>query len=355
MVSGTVGDIFAALSALVLPRSTSLLAIFIVGWLVTLAPTLDLRTFVQSLRRPACVLPITLFGLAVIGTLWSDAPWGGRLYAILPTAKLLVLPPLIYHFERSTRGTWVFVAFLASCTLLLGMSWVVAFEPRLALKSISDYGVPVKNYIDQSQEFGLCAVALAYPIVKLLGRRKFLAAALLAALSLSFVVNMAFVIVSRTALITTPVLLIVFVLLHLKLRGRIIVAFAAAILIGAAWFASPVLRARTTSIFSECNEYKQANAATSVGLRLEFWRKSLQFFAEAPLFGHGTGSTRGLFVQAAVGQTGAAGEMIGNPHNQTLNVAIQWGHWGFWCFTQCGSSICCYFAAAIYQARSGCW
>ena len=62
-----------------------------------------------------------------------------------------------------------------------------------------------------------------------------------------------------------------------------------------------------------------------MGMRLEFWRKSLRFFAEAPMFGHGTGSTRGLFEQAAIGQTGAAAEVIGNPHNQTLNVAVQWG------------------------------
>ena len=43
------------------------------------------------------------------------------------------------------------------------------------------------------------------------------------------------------------------------------------------------------------------------------------------MLGHGTGSTRDLFARAAVGQTGAAGEVIGNPHNQTLNVAVQWG------------------------------
>ena len=43
------------------------------------------------------------------------------------------------------------------------------------------------------------------------------------------------------------------------------------------------------------------------------------------MFGHGTGSTRGLFEKAAEGQTGAAAEVIGNPHNQTLNVAVQWG------------------------------
>jgi O-antigen ligase len=61
-------------------------------------------------------------------------------------------------------------------------------------------------------------------------------------------------------------------------------------------------------------------------LRLEFWRKSLRFFVEAPVIGHGTGSTRGLFEQAATGITySATSQVIGNPHNQTLNVAVQWG------------------------------
>ena len=71
--------------------------------------------------------------------------------------------------------------------------------------------------------------------------------------------------------------------------------------------------------------YKEQNIPTSIGLRLEFWRKSLRFFSEAPIIGHGTGSIRGLFEQAAVDQRGAAAEVIANPHNQTLNVAIQWG------------------------------
>jgi O-antigen ligase len=62
-----------------------------------------------------------------------------------------------------------------------------------------------------------------------------------------------------------------------------------------------------------------------MGSRLEFWQKSLRFFAEAPVIGHGTGSTRGLFEQAAIGQIGAHAEVVGNPHNQTLNVAVQWG------------------------------
>ena len=67
-------DIVAALIAFSLPWSTSLVAIFAVVWLVALAPTLDFKRFLQSLKRPICALPIVLFLLALIGTLWSDAP-----------------------------------------------------------------------------------------------------------------------------------------------------------------------------------------------------------------------------------------------------------------------------------------
>ena len=49
---------------------------------------------------------------------------------------------------------------------------------------------------------------------------------LLIAVSLSFVVNMMFVIVSRTALVTMPVMLAVFALLHLKWRSIVIIICA---------------------------------------------------------------------------------------------------------------------------------
>src|SRR6202021_2734982 len=113
------------------------------------------------------------------------------------------------------------------------MSWIVAFDPALALKSGAEYGVPVKNYIDQSQEFALCAVVLAYPVIELLRVGRIVPDLLLGAIALSFVVNMAFVIVSRTALVTMPVMLAVFALLHLKWRSIVIIFCTTTIL---AWF-----------------------------------------------------------------------------------------------------------------------
>jgi O-antigen ligase len=322
----TTADIFVILIALSLPWSTSLVAIFAAALLVTMVPFLDVGAFLQSLKRPVCALPLALFALAVVGTLWSDASWGARLHAISPTVKLLMLPVLLFHFERSSRGVQVLTAFLLSCVLLLAMSWIVAFDPGLALKSGASHGVPVKDYIDQSQEFTLCAVALAYPVVTLLRAKRILLAVLLIAVSLSFVVNMIFVIVSRTALVTMPVMLAVFALLHLKWRSAVVILCIATVFAGLGWATSPQLRLKTATFLNEYETYKEQNQSTSIGLRLEFWQKSLRFFAEAPIFGHGTGSTRGLFEQAAVGEAGrATAEIIGNPHNQTLNAAVQWG------------------------------
>src|SRR3954454_20073780 len=75
-------DLLAVLIAILLPWSTSGVVIGMALWLVAVAATLDIRAFVQSLRRPVCVLPIALFVLAVVGTLWSEGAWSARLYAV---------------------------------------------------------------------------------------------------------------------------------------------------------------------------------------------------------------------------------------------------------------------------------
>lgn len=325
---GETVDLFAILTVASLPWSTSLTAIFNAAFLVCMVPFLDIRAFLQSLARPICAAPIALFMLALVGTLWSDAAWGVRLYAVGPTVKLLVLPVLLYHFERSPRGHWIFIAFLVSCALLSVMSWLVAFYPDLSLKPYDplERGIFVKNYIDQSQEFTLCAVALAYPVMMLLREKRYWPAVLLTALALSFLVNMAFVVVSRTALVTAPIMLGVFALLHLRWRSVAIVSAALIACFAIAWQASPQLRKTADRFSRDYRLYMQENVPTSMGERLEYWRHAVQFFVQAPLLGHGTGSTQGLFERAAKEPSWVPGARVfPNPHNQTLHVAIQWG------------------------------
>ena len=323
-------DILAVLVALSLPWSTSLVAIFIVVFLLSLIPAFDSKHFVKSLKRPVSLAPVALFAVATLGMFWaSDISWTARLHGLAPVAKLLVIPFFIYQFERSGRGLWVAIAFLVSCIVVMLLSWLLSWlisvDPRVILAPNNYPGVPVKNSIAQSQEFAFCAFGALGAAAYFFQTRSKRLAMLMAALAAAFLANMMFVATSRTALVCIPVLLTVFAFVHLQRRGMLILIIVALAGVALAWSTSPYLRWRASAPVSEYQQYHDSNAVTSTGQRLEYWRKSIKFIEAAPLFGHGTGSTKTLFERDAIGQTGVSAEVIGNPHNQTLNVAVQWG------------------------------
>lgn len=325
-------DLLTVLIAILLPWTTTGVAIVVVLWVIAFAFTVDLWQPLVSLKRPASALPVAFFVLVLLGTLWSDATSQDRMQQLSQVGKLLVLPLLIYHFERSSRGVWVFIGLLTSCAVLALVSCIVAFDPALSAKLFFSSGpfnlasgIFVRNYIDQGQEFSLCAVALAYPIVMAWQERRTRKALLLAAVALWLVVNLLFVITSRTALVTMPVMLAVFALMHLRWRAAVAVLGAFVLLATVAWCTSHQLQETVGRFFTDYAYTSIQNNGTGIGSRLIYWRKSLGFFADAPLIGHGTGSTRGLFEQSAIGERGALAEVVSNPHNQTLNVAVQWG------------------------------
>ncbi|WP_439371712.1 O-antigen ligase family protein [Bradyrhizobium sp. DASA03120] len=320
-------DVLAVLSAVMLPWSTTGFTIFLLLWLISLIPltsSADFRPFLHLVTRPFCLLPLAMVLIALVGTLWADVSWHAKFIGIKPLAKLLALPFLIYHFERSPRGSWIFISFVLSCALVMGLSWIVLFKPELKLTTTLSAGVPVKNYIDQSQEFVLCMVALAPWTISFCRRGDYWAATACAALIVAFFANMAFVVSARAAIVYLPVLLIVFATRYLNRRRSTLLFSACVVVAVAVWFTSGYLRARVADLWIEYQSSKQ-DIVRSTGQRLEYWEKSLKFFAEAPIFGNGTGSAQALFERDAVGKTGLAAQVTKNPHNQTLNVAVQWG------------------------------
>lgn len=319
-------DVLAALIAASLPWSTTAPAIFVGLWLLAVTPTINWRDYAHCLARPAFALPFAFVFLAFFGTLWSHAEWADRLHAIKPVAKLIVIPPLLYHFSQSQRASWVGLAFVISCALLAALSWIVLFDPSWKISATASEGVPVKNYIDQSQEFTLCAFALALPALDFWRANRIGAATACLALILFFVANMLFVATARTALVCFPVLLGLFAWRHLSQRASLLL-LGGAIAAGAlAWTISPYLRHRITDIPIEYRNERQDLNQASTARRLTYWRKSIASFAEAPLLGHGTGSIKRQFERAAIGQSDALDmEIVSNPHNQTLYVAVQWG------------------------------
>jgi O-antigen ligase len=140
----------------------------------------------------------------------------------------------------------------------------------------------------------------------------------------AFIASIVFVATARATLVVFALLLGLFALRQFAWRGRLGVGLAAGVLATVAWVSSPYLRLRVTNILVELRD-RSGGDLTSVGLRLEFWKKSLEFFCAAPAVGHGTGTIKTLFQRAATGDSGAAAAVTGNPHNQLLAVVIQLG------------------------------
>lgn len=315
-------DLYPTLAAAALPWSTSAVSIFMALWLGAVLPTIRWHEFVESLRAPARSLPLAFFALALVGVLWVDGG-AAKMLGLSPVVKLLAIPLLIYHFERSERGHWVLIAFLASCVVLMGVSWVTYVAGWKASPG-GIAGVPVRNYIDQSHEFALCLFAMAPLLVSFVARGHRGWAIALAAIMLGFYCDMRFVATSRTALACFPVLAVLFAAKYLNRRHAIYFLVLAAVVECAALYASPYLRDRVDRTVQD-SRLIDSETATSNGLRLAYWRISVKSIAEAPVFGHGTGSTKQLFEREAEGRNGEWGNAIRNPHNQTLYVAIQWG------------------------------
>jgi hypothetical protein len=317
-------DGLAVAVAVSLPWSTSATGILLVLWLIAVIPTLEWAQFRRELMTPAGGLPVLLFALSVLGMAWADVSLAERWKGLDAFFKPLVVPLLMAQFRRSERGNWVFIGFLLSCVVLLIASYGVAVWPAVAHRSIN-YGVPVKSYIVQSAEFTMCAAVLLHIALGKAHEGRPGVAAALVVLSLALLANVVFVVTSRTTLVIIPALVLLYGLWRFGWKGAVGAALVGLALAAALWAASPYVRERVTAIFTEAHVYETKNIRTSTGERIVFWTKSLRFMAEAPLFGHGTGSIKELFQKSAIGQTGVRAEISTNPHNQTFAVGIQLG------------------------------
>jgi O-antigen ligase len=316
-------DALAVAVVVALPWSTSATGVLVAVWLLALLPTLEMAALRRELAGPAGGLPVLLWLLAAIGMLWADASWSERLYGLDSYHKLLTIPLLLAQFRGSDKGRHVVIGLLLSCTVLLAVSWIlVAADIRLPDKNV---GVPVKDYISQSGFFAISAFVVAYKAFDGWQERRFARAMLLSSLALLFLINIAYVVSSRTVLAVIPVLLVLFAMRRFRWKGVFAILAVSSALAVIVWTSSPYLRDRAVSAVDEVKSYGQQDVITSAGLRLEFYRKSLDFIAAAPVLGHGTGSINPLFRGAIVGQTGIAGAFAANPHQQTLTVAIQLG------------------------------
>jgi hypothetical protein len=319
-----IADALAAAVAVSLPWSTSATGILIVLWLIAAIPNLDRATRMRELATAAGGLPVLFWTLGALGMLWADVSWSERLAGLNAFHKLLLIPLLMAHYRRGGNAWWAILGFLVSSGALLVVSWALVLTPGLEWRGDRNFGVPVKDYIFQSEIFAICVFGLIGQAAALWReRRRSLALALMLVAAL-FASNIAYVATSRTTLIVAAALVLLFGLRLFGWRGGLAAVLVGGMVAGIVWVSSPYLRERVAQAIEDVRSYDPSHIDTSAGLRFEYWSKSLTFVAEAPVIGHGTGTIAKLFERAATPET-IPTAITTNPHNQVLAVALQLG------------------------------
>ena len=288
--SRMLADGFAAATVAVLPWSTSATYICLGIWFVLCLISIDPQEWPPVMRVRAAIMPVALVGFAAIGMLWAQAPWAERWEGFTSFARLLVIPVLMVQFRSSERAHWVLLAFAASCTALLALSWIMVATGMKPLSRSGSDGVPVRDYIAQAQEFVLCAAGFAYLAGQRLIQRRWATGLALLALALLFIANVLFVTSSRTGLVTLPLLLLVLVVMQCRLRYALIFAGAIVAVSAVSLASSSLIQDRLFGIVTEIHDAQNKQIATSAGQRVEFWKAAVNIIAEAPVIGHGTGT-----------------------------------------------------------------
>jgi O-antigen ligase len=319
-------DGLAVALAASLPWSTSATGILAVLWLIALVPTLDVAAVRRELATAAGGLPVAFWALGVLGMAWANVPLNEQLAGLGSFHKLLCIPLLMAQFRRSDHGHWVLTGFLVSCGLLLLVSFLLVLLPGLSWRGkYGAVGIPVKDYIAQSTLCVVCLLVVAELAINAWRKGSQRAALAWALLAVAFLANVLIVSFTRTIVVLLPIMLVLLALRHFGWKTAVGIVLCVFLLAAAAWPTSVLMQVRLGNFLTELRNYQSGNERSSASERLEFWKKSASFVAEAPVIGHGTGSIPELFRRSAAGQSGVSAVASANPHNQLLTVAIQLG------------------------------
>ena len=183
-----------------------------------------------------------------------------------------MIPLLLAQFRRDGHAMWVLLAFLTSTVVLMIVSWGLALIPGLTWRGRQGVGLPIKDYILQSELFAIVAFGLLGQAAELWRAHRRKLALVLWLLAMSFFANVAYVATGRTTLVAIAVLLLLFGLHRFGWKGALGVCVTGAVMAAAFWASSPYLRQRVLPAVEQIRTHGSGEIST-VGLRLDYWKE----------------------------------------------------------------------------------
>ncbi|HZP79720.1 MAG TPA: O-antigen ligase family protein [Pseudolabrys sp.] len=322
-------DAFLLLAVVGLPWSISVALLFLVLWAIAAICASRFADVARELATAAAGLAAALAALAILGMTWMHGTWAEALGGADAFFKLLAIPLLFAQFRRSEAAKWIFGGYLASCTVLLTLSWIVVIWPQAAFSSGHEPGVPLKSAESQGVEFVICAFALLFIGIDGIRRRHLRLGFAAFALALLFLADLCTIliavkpfIVPHFVLLTIVILIMILTVKAFAMRGLIAAAILVAAIGASVWICADTARGKNETAVDVIASRTHDLIGND---RLAYWTKSIGFIADAPRFGHGSGSILATFARSAADEPADHAHVTDNPHQQTLAVGIQLG------------------------------
>jgi O-antigen ligase len=283
------------------------------------------------------VVAIAIFVALAISLFYTSANLMDALDFLLKYRKLLFLPVLflVFHDNQEPRYTSVAVwGLFVTLTLTMFLSYSnffgwTALGPMHGSDSIS------KPWVFKDHISGGLMMAFLFSLTLTLAQalESTRVRALLHAIGFLALVNVLFVLEGRTG----QVVAITFLLVHTGSRlteskwrnggaARQIAGLAGVIgCVCLVFFSVTAKHSRLANIGQEISQFELKNQDTSVGIRLEFYRRSTELMINKPLIGYGVGSVQTEFERLAKNSTGGRASIAGNPHNEFFLMGVQLG------------------------------
>jgi O-antigen ligase len=317
-------QIAAIATAFFLPFSTSGQAIAVSVFAVLALLTLDRARFIDTMRKPAAWLPVALFVLIMVGVLWSMQPFAGAIKWVGPYAKLLLIPLLMATAFTPRQALQIGYGFLASCLVILALSYAAVLWPTGPWTWFKSIGVPFKDNAVQSECFAICALGLALGATYVWSdgnRRRAIALGLLA---LIFFADIFLIYISKTGMLVAFTMVAILVIAIGGWRTSFIIGIPIIAIVVVTLAMSPGAKSRFNEIASDVTAGAETKNVSTAS-RIDFWSKAGEFVKQAPLLGHGTGSIRPLYQSLEATRPSPYGEAVADPHNQFLHTTLQVG------------------------------
>ncbi len=300
-----------------------LLAAILALWLASV----DYRAKLALLSRHRVALAaLSLFGLFVIGLAWGEHDTAVGLHMLGKYIDLAFVPIFVTLFQTERDRRRALLALAAALVLTLTLSylmWIgIVASGTFAIGYPGDLWV-FKKSLTQNILMAFGAFLFAHFALHAQSSRSRI---LWSALALLAAVNVLVLVPGRTGQLILAVLAVYFAYSARRWRGALFATSGIAIVVAALALGLAPANSRLMMTLEDWNKWQPDHAAqasaSTLWLRLEFYRNSLAIIRDHPVIGVGTGG----FAKAYAGRV-AWTDMTDsvNPHNEYMNIAIQLG------------------------------